>query len=61
MKVFISHTQQDDAIARKIADALQKDSLDVWDNRYLMPGDNWAGKVSQALEESNAMVVLVTP
>lgn len=61
MKVFISHAQQDDALARKIADALQKDGLDVWDNRYLMPGDNWAEKVSRALNESNAMVVLVTP
>jgi TIR domain-containing protein len=26
-----------------------------------MPGDNWADKVGQALRESEAMVVLVTP
>lgn len=61
MKVFISHAHQDSALARKIADALQKDGLDVWDDRYIMPGDNWAEKVSQALDESKAMVVLVTP
>ncbi|MEA3345008.1 MAG: toll/interleukin-1 receptor domain-containing protein [Chloroflexota bacterium] len=61
MKVFISHTQHDDVLARKIADALQESGLDVWDDRYIMPGDNWAEKVSQALEESQAMVVLISP
>jgi TIR domain len=27
----------------------------------IMPGDNWANKVAQALQESEAMVVLLTP
>jgi hypothetical protein len=60
MKVFISHSQEDDALARRIADVLKKAGLDVWDDREIFPGDNWAAKVAKALDESNAMVVLLT-
>ena len=36
--------------------------LDVWDPDHdLLPGDNWAGEVARGLEESEAMVVLLTP
>ena len=36
--------------------------LEVWNlDRELLPGDNWAHEVSRALEESQAMVVLLTP
>jgi hypothetical protein len=41
---------------------LEKAGLDVWDDRReILPGDNWADKVAQALRESDAMVVLLTP
>jgi len=60
MKVFISHSQEDEVLARRIADVLKKAGLDVWDDREIFPGDNWAAKVAQALDESNAMVVLLT-
>ena len=62
MKVFISHAETDDTLARKIADTLSEAGLEVWDDaREIMPGDNWGEKVSQALQESDAMVVLLTP
>ena len=36
--------------------------MDVWDDSIeVLPGDNWAQLTSQALEESQAMVVLLTP
>lgn len=36
--------------------------MDVWDDSVeVLPGDNWAQLTSQALEESQAMVVLFTP
>ncbi len=60
MKVFISHSQEDEVLARRIADVLKKEGLDVWDDREIFPGDNWAEKVATALNESNAMVVLLT-
>jgi len=61
VKVFISHSCQDEVLARRVADGLRKRGLDVWDDRDVFPGDNWARKLSKALEQAQAMVVLITP
>lgn len=62
MKVFISHAHSDAALAARISDALARSGFEVWDSdRDLLPGDNWAGEVARALEESEAMIVLLTP
>ena len=62
MKVFISHSSKDEALASKVVSYLEQAGLDVWyDEREIMPGDNWADKVAQGLRESEAMVVLLTP
>ena len=62
MKVFISHAYTDDPFVGKVAAGLKKVGLEVWDaTREILPGDNWAAKVARALEESEAMVVLLTP
>ncbi|MEW6211423.1 MAG: toll/interleukin-1 receptor domain-containing protein [Acidobacteriota bacterium] len=62
MKVFISHTRKDTDLARKVAAVLKEAGLDVWfDANEILPGENWAEKISDALKESEAMVVLLTP
>ena len=62
MKVFLSHSHADTPLATRISDALQEKGLEVWDTDLdLFPGDNWAAEVARALEESEAMVVLLTP
>lgn len=62
MKVFISYSHSDEKLAKKVASILQDSGLDVWESwREIMPGDNWAAKISQELEGSDAMVVLLTP
>ena len=62
MKVFISHVHNDEALAQKIVAILEEAGLEVWDDtREILPGDNWAEQVAQALKESEAMVVLLTP
>jgi|SRR5215207_5198952 len=62
MKVFISYNHKDAPLARRVADALEQAGLDIWDaEREIVPGDNWAKKVAEGLEESDAMVVLLTP
>lgn len=60
MKVFISHARQDEGLARKVSAALEESGLSVL-NREIMPGDNWGEKIAQVLNESDAMVVLLTP
>ena len=62
MKVFISHSDHDEALASKIVSSLEDAGLEVWyDRREVLPGDNWAERIVRALREANAMVVLVTP
>ena len=61
MKVFISHSHEDNALAQRVAHALREAGLDVWDDQNILPGDNWAGKIAEALDESRAMVILLTP
>jgi hypothetical protein len=62
MKVFISHAHTDKPLVKKVAAVLKDAGLEVWDDtREIRPGDNWADKVAQVLQESEAMVVLLTP
>jgi len=62
MQVFLSHSHTDAWLAARIAQALTESGLEVRDPlRDTLPGDNWASGVASALEESNAMVVLLTP
>ena len=62
MKVFISYAHSDEALVQKIVAILKEAGLEVWDDtREILPGDNWAEQVAQALKESEAMVVLLTP
>jgi hypothetical protein len=62
MKVFISYSHTNEILARKVTKALEQAGLDVWDDeREILPGDNWAEKIAEGLEESDAMVVLLTP
>lgn len=61
MKIFISHAHENDALAKKLGKALKRVGWDVWDDEQILPGDNPAEKIGQALEESEAIVVLLTP
>jgi len=62
MKVFLSHLGTDKDLVQKISDELKKWGMELWDDTYeIYPGDNWAQVTSQALEESQAMIVLLTP
>ena len=62
MQVFISHSDSDSPLAARVSRALRKAGLQVWDpDLHLFPGDNWPAEVGRALEESDAMVVLLTP
>lgn len=62
MKVFLSYALDDKEAARDIAKRLSNEGLDVWfDDWQIAPGDNLAKHVGRALDQADAMVVLVTP
>ena len=60
MQVFLSHAAQDKDAARLLAMKLRAAGIVVWrrgDEIY--PGDNWAKKIGEALEQSEQMIVLL--
>ncbi|PWU10843.1 MAG: toll/interleukin-1 receptor domain-containing protein [Verrucomicrobia bacterium] len=62
MKVFLSYSSEDRAVAKQIASKLTKAGLKAWDRAdAVLPGDNWGLEVGKALEQSKAMVVLISP
>lgn len=62
MQVFISRARADMALARKLSEKLKKAGLDVWfDEEQVLPGQNWAAEIAKALQESQVMIVLLTP
>ena len=62
MQVFISHSSKDKLFARQLADRLSLAGFDAWvPEGKILPGDNWASAIGDALEKSDLMVVLVTP
>jgi TIR domain len=61
MKVFISHASTDVKLAKRVAHVLREAGFQVWDETQILPGDNWGTQLAEALQESEAMVVLLTP
>lgn len=62
MKVFLSYARDDKDAARDIATRLKREGLDVWfDEWKIDSGDNVAKEVGKALDEAEAMIVLVSP
>jgi hypothetical protein len=61
IQVFISHAQGDAKLARDLSRYLQAQGFRVFDPGELFPGDNLYLAIGQALEASQAMVVLISP
>jgi TIR domain len=62
MQLFISYAQKDIGLASTLSERLSQEGLKVWTaNDKIHPGDNWATKIGQALDESDLMLVLLTP
>jgi hypothetical protein len=62
MKIFISYSQSDRNFALSLAKQLTGQGHHVWVDRLaLLPGDNWPLEIGKALEDCDAMVVLLSP
>lgn len=61
MRVFISHSHEDKQIVSRITDDLRKHGIQVWlDEDLISPGEQWADKISEAFENSNAILVIIS-
>ena len=62
MKVFLSYARPDREVAKELASHLKEAGHNVWfADGALFPGENWALGVGKALNDSEAMVVLLSP
>jgi len=61
-QVFLSHAQEDEAIARRIAADLQAEGWTVWmAPDSIMPGETWVEAINRGLEESGFYLLVQTP
>jgi hypothetical protein len=61
MKIFLSHAAADRELAEKVAKSLATEGIAVWHAGEILPGEDPYRRMSEALESSDAMVVLLTP
>ncbi len=56
--VFISHTSEDNAAAKRLTKRLQEDGFDPWlDLDRLLPGQDWNFEIEKALQASGAILL----
>jgi TolB-like protein len=56
--VFLSYSREDQASARRFADALQREGFSVWWDQSLRSGESYDEVTEQALKSARAVVVL---
>jgi TolB-like protein len=56
--VFLSYCREDQAIARRFAEALEREGFRVWWDQALNPGETFDKVTEKALKEAKAVVVL---
>ena len=60
-RVFISHSHQDKATARTVAQYLEANSTRVWlDENEILVGDSIPGRIEQGIADSDFVVVLLS-
>jgi len=61
MNVFISHSHKDKETVRMIAADLRAQDIQVWiDDDMIAPGEVWADKLSKAIDESDAVIIILS-
>jgi len=64
-RIFISYSHQNEDLKnefRKMISPLEREGKwSVWDDRWLLPGDNWNKEIIKHLNEANIIVLMLTP
>jgi len=60
-RVFISYGGKDRAAVNRLIADLNKNGIDTWSDRNLLPGDSWTAKAQEALDHSSLMLYVPTP
>lgn len=59
--VFISHSHKDGDFARRLADILQRQGISALSDIDVAPGENWGSQLREALDNADAVVLVVSP
>jgi TIR domain-containing protein len=61
-KVFICHSSRDHAFARKLADSLNRESVQVWiDEDEILVGHDFTSKMEEGLTTADFVVIVLSP
>lgn len=59
--IFISHSGEDNDIAREFSRQLEEAGVSIWlDEKQLVPGDSIAGEISRAIDVADAVLILLS-
>jgi adenylate cyclase len=61
MQVFISYSRKDSQYARMIVEHLKQRGIDVWMDDRIEYGSKWTTEIEKALNESPAVIVIMSP
>ncbi len=62
MQVYMSYSRADEEFAGELASRLSESGINVFDPlRDVALGENWPSTIGEALQESDAMIVLLSP
>jgi hypothetical protein len=62
MSVFVSYSAKDKPFAEKLRAALEKRQIDTWSaETELVPGEDWANRIRSAIQDSDAVLAILSP
>jgi formylglycine-generating enzyme required for sulfatase activity len=59
--IFISYSKHNTIYARELADHLLREGFDVWIDDRIDYGEDWWGTIVQAIRDSGAFIVIMSP
>jgi len=61
MRIFVSYSHQDSEIVSVITNRLKVEGHEIWlDSLQLQPGDNITQKISEGLEQADAIIFIIS-
>ena len=61
-RVFISYARRDESTAERIVHALEQSGLTIWrDASAIQPGDDWTNAIRLGIEQSDVLLLLLSP
>jgi nucleotide-binding universal stress UspA family protein len=59
--IFLSYSHRDRELAEQLAQVFRQLGVSVWWDQRLLPGEPWSEAIADALAQTDAAVLLVTP